>query len=66
MNDIPMIYASPKTLASLFDLGKTKTYELIKEYELGGGSFIKDGRVHRVNVRGFTLWLENRKADGSI
>ena len=50
----------------MFDLGKTKTYELIKEYEIGGGSYIKDGRIHRVNVRGFTLWLENRKADGSI
>lgn len=57
MTEIP-IYASPKTLARLFDLGKTKTYELIKEYELGGGSFIKDGRVHRVKVREFTQWLE--------
>ena len=55
-----IIYASPKTLAIMFDLGKTKTYELIKEFELGGGSFIKDGRVHRVKVREFTLWLENR------
>ena len=44
----------------MFDLGKTKTYELIKEFELGGGSFIKEGRVHRVHVREFTLWLEAR------
>lgn len=41
-------------------------YELVNEFELGGGSFIKEGRVHRVNVRGFTWWLENRKVDGSI
>ncbi len=59
MNDTP-IYASPKTLARLFDLGKTKTYELIKEYEAGGGTYIKDGRVHRVKVGEFTLWLEKR------
>lgn len=64
MNDIPMIYVSPKTLASLFDLGKTKTYELINEYEAGGGTYIKDGRVHRVKVGEFTSWLE-RKCNGN-
>lgn len=41
-------------------MGKTKMYELVNEFELGGGSFIKDGRVHRVNVREFTEWLERR------
>jgi hypothetical protein len=58
-NMIP-IYASIKTLCQLFDIGKTKMYELVNEFELGGGSFIKDGRVHRVNVREFTEWLERR------
>ena len=54
------IYASIKTLCQLFDIGKTKMYELVNEFELGGGSFIKEGRVHRVHVREFTEWLERR------
>ena len=54
------MYASIKTLCFLFDVGKTKMYTLVNEFELGGGSYIKEGRVHRVNVRKFTEWLERR------
>lgn len=54
------IYASPKSLAELFDLGITKTYELINEYERDGGVHIKEGRVHRIHVREFQTWLERR------
>lgn len=53
------IYASPDKIAELYCVGRTKAYQWIGQYEKEGGKSIREGRVHRIKVHSFNVWMES-------
>ena len=59
-----MSWLSPDDIQTLFKVGKTKAYELLKEFEaLNPDEVVKIGkRQRRVPEQSFTEFLKQRKA----
>ena len=52
---------SPKDVQELLSIGKTKTYELLNEYEAKGGEVLRIGtRDRRVFTEQFITFLKER------
>ena len=54
-------WLTPKDIQTVFSSGKTKAYELLKEYEESGGEVIYLGQhQRRVHEEKFTEFLKSR------
>ena len=53
-------YLSPSDIQEVYRVKRTTAFNLLKEYEEGGGEIIRIGKLRRVPENGFTEFLKAR------
>lgn len=53
-------WLGPADIRSVFGIGRTMTYQLLKEYEQAGNEVLRIGKLTRVNEESFTNYLLKR------
>ena len=53
-------WLSPSDVQTVFRIGRTTAFQLIKEYKANGGEIIRIGKLTRVPEEHFTEFLKER------